>query len=67
MLIKFEEPDPRAGLTARLDSSLAQKFVDEGRASKVAEGAEVALDTAPPSEDAGSAPAPGKTVKKKRA
>ena len=35
MLIRFKKPDPRAGAEADLDSSLAQQFVDEGRAEWV--------------------------------
>ena len=35
MLIRFKKPDPRAGAEADLDSSLAQQFVDEGRAELV--------------------------------
>ena len=35
MLIRFKKPDPRAGAEAHLDSSLAQQFVDEGRAELV--------------------------------
>ena len=35
MLIRFEKPDPRAGMEADMDSSLGQRFVDEGRAEWV--------------------------------
>ena len=35
MLIRFKKPDPRAGMEADMDSSLAQQFVDEGRAEWV--------------------------------
>lgn len=35
MLIRFKKPDPRAGMEADMDSSLCQRFVDEGRAEFV--------------------------------
>lgn len=35
MLIRFKKPDPRAGMEADMDSSLGQRFVDEGRAELV--------------------------------
>ena len=35
MLIRFKKPDPRAGMEADMDSSLGQRFVDEGRAEWV--------------------------------
>lgn len=37
MLIKFKEPDPRAGATVRMDSSRGQYFVDTGAADAVSE------------------------------
>lgn len=37
MLIKFKEPDPRAGTTARMDSSRGQDFIDSGAADHVSE------------------------------
>lgn len=40
MLIKFKKPDPRAGMTARMDSSRGQQLIDAGSADVVAEGAE---------------------------
>ncbi|RXU44320.1 hypothetical protein, partial [Pseudomonas syringae] len=64
MLIKFKKPDPRAGLTVQLDSSLAQKFLDEGRATQVGEGAEAAPEPDPPANDTG-APAAKKTAAKR--
>ena len=39
MLIKFKKPDPRAGMTVRMDSILGQQFVDAGNADKVEENA----------------------------
>lgn len=39
MLIKFKKPDPRAGMTARMDSSRGQQLVDAGCAEVVHEGA----------------------------
>jgi hypothetical protein len=66
MLIKFKKPDPRAGLTVQLDSSLGQKFIDEGRATKVSEGADAAPEKDPPAGDPGAPPAK-KTAAKKTA
>lgn len=37
MLIKFKEPDPRAGNTVRMDSSRGQYFIDTGAADAVTE------------------------------
>lgn len=37
MLIKFKEPDPRAGATVRMDSSRGQYFIDTGAADAVSE------------------------------
>lgn len=37
MLIKFKKPDPRAGLTARMDSSRGQQLIDAGAADLVVE------------------------------
>ena len=37
MLIKFKSPDPRAGMTARMDSSRGQHFIDAGAAVEVKE------------------------------
>lgn len=37
MLIKFKKPDPRAGMTVRMDSSRGQQLVDDGAADKVSE------------------------------
>lgn len=37
MLIKFKKPDPRAGMTVRMDSSRGQQLVDGGAADKVSE------------------------------
>lgn len=38
MLIKFKKPDPRAGMTARMDSSRGQQLIDAGSADAVPEG-----------------------------
>lgn len=50
MLIKFKKPDPRDGMTARMDSSRGQHFVDAGLADRLNEdgtmhGAEKAAPT----------------------
>ncbi|WP_313319583.1 hypothetical protein [Stenotrophomonas sp.] len=37
MLIKFKEPDPRAGTTVRMDSCRGQYFIDIGSADAVSE------------------------------
>ncbi|WP_312914480.1 hypothetical protein [Stenotrophomonas sp.] len=37
MLIKFKDPDPRAGTTVRMDSSRGQHFIDTGAADAVSE------------------------------
>ncbi|WP_132862437.1 hypothetical protein [Stenotrophomonas sp. ATCM1_4] len=37
MLIKFKEPDPRAGTTVRMDSSRGQHFINTGAADAVSE------------------------------
>ncbi|HEL5572144.1 TPA: hypothetical protein UOK25_000880 [Stenotrophomonas maltophilia] len=37
MLIKFKEPDPRAGATVRMDSSRGQYFIDTGAADALSE------------------------------
>lgn len=38
MLIKFKKPDPRAGMTVRMDSRRGQEMVDAGAAVRVPEG-----------------------------
>ena len=45
MLIKFKKPDPRAGMTARMDSSRGQQLVDAGCAEVVPEGGVVVSAT----------------------
>lgn len=40
MLIKFKKPDPRAGITARMDSSRGQQLIDAGSADAVPESAD---------------------------
>jgi len=52
MLIKFKEPDPRAGMTARMDSSRGQFFIDNGNADRMPENDEAAQPAPAP------APAP---------
>lgn len=37
MLIKFKEPDPRAGMVARMDSSRGRQLIDAGAADQVSE------------------------------
>lgn len=37
MLIKFKSPDPRAGMTARMDSHRGQELVDAGSATQLKE------------------------------
>lgn len=58
MLIKFKAPDPRAGTTARMDSSRGQQLVDAGAADKVAEATagQAEATAAPPASPAKSAP-----------
>ncbi len=43
MLIKFKEPDPRAGATVRMDSSRGQYFIDTGAADAVSEQSQAEL------------------------
>jgi hypothetical protein len=50
MLIKFKEPDPRAGMTARMDSSRGQYFIDNGSADRVPENTEVAKAAPAPAQ-----------------
>ncbi|MCS3807808.1 hypothetical protein [Xanthomonas sp. 4461] len=64
MLIKFKSPDPRAGMTVQMDSSLAQRFIDEGRASKAAEGGDSAAEANAPASDAGTSTAKKSVAKK---
>lgn len=42
MLIKFKDGDPRAGMTARMDSSRGQALVDSGAAVAVKENGTLA-------------------------
>lgn len=37
MLIKFKEPDPRAGMVACMDSSRGRQLIDAGAADQVSE------------------------------
>lgn len=59
MLIKFKAPDPRAGTTARMDSSRGQQLVDSGAADQVDEA------TAGQSDGAAAVPAPSKLPAKR--
>lgn len=70
MLIEFMKPDPRAGTQARLDSNLAQQFIDAGSAVRVSEDASAAdapalPDTAP--AQTAVVPAAAKPVRASRA
>lgn len=56
MLIKYKKPDPRAGMQANLEKTLAQKAIDEGRADEVKQGA---------AEPKAEAKAPAKKATKK--
>lgn len=60
MLIKFKAPDPRAGTTARMDSSRGQQLVDAGAADQVDEATAGQADAA-----AASPPAPAKPAAKR--
>lgn len=59
MLIKFKAPDPRAGTTARMDSSRGQQLVDSGAADKVDE------TTSGQADAVASEPAPTKPAAKR--
>ncbi|MFS8372423.1 hypothetical protein JH314_08335 [Xanthomonas campestris] len=64
MLIKFKSSDPRAGMTVQMDSSLAQKFIDEGRASKASEGGDSAIEANAPASEAVASTAKKAVAKK---
>jgi len=72
MLIKFKAPDPRAGMSARMDSHRGQELVDAGAAVQVKDDGSdaevVAIAPAPTAAPAPtSAPAPAaKTTKAKK-
>lgn len=60
MLIKFKEPDPRAGSTVRMDSSRGQHFIDTGAADAVseqpvAEVPKLVVEDAPPATEVADA------------
>lgn len=58
MLIKFKEPDPRAGTVARMDSSRGQTFIDNGSAVKLKDdGTEVDAPAAAPAASTSAAAA----------
>jgi len=59
MLIKFKAPDPRAGTTARMDSSRGRQLVDAGAADPVDDSA-----SSPPDASA-AAPAPSRPAAKR--
>lgn len=56
MLIQFKKPDPRAGLTVRMDSSRGQQLIDAGAADRLAENGD-ALRAEPVAETAAPVPA----------
>ncbi len=55
MLIRFNENDPRAGTTARMDSRRGQELIDSGAAVQVAENAAAVTTAAPATSDARAA------------
>lgn len=55
MLIRFIDPDPRAGMTVRMDSRRGQELVDAGSAEPVPDTPVV---EPAPSKDATDAPKP---------
>ncbi|MDG2524642.1 hypothetical protein P6166_04625 [Stenotrophomonas sp. HITSZ_GD] len=59
MLIKFKNPDPRAGQTVRMDSSRGQYFIDTGSADLVKEGAVTDVQSPAPPVDG---PTPGEQL-----
>lgn len=68
MLIQFKKPDPRAGMTVRMDSSRGQQLIDAGAADRVAENGDAPraepepTDGAPvPADEVAAAPAPEPT------
>lgn len=75
MLIKFKKPDPRAGMTARMDSSRGQQLIDAQAADRVAENGEAPRDVPTPAEPppapadevaAASAPEPAKPSRSRK-
>ncbi|MDT0137718.1 hypothetical protein [Acidovorax sp. PRC11] len=48
MLIKFKKPDPRAGMTARMDSIRGQQLIDAGSADRLPENGEAPREVPPP-------------------
>ncbi|MFD2298394.1 hypothetical protein QRO11_12060 [Paracidovorax citrulli] len=59
MLIQFKEPDPRAGMTVRMDSSRGQQLIDAGAADRVAENGDAPRDNLRAELDAALAGLPG--------
>jgi hypothetical protein len=58
MLIKFKEPDPRAGMVACMDSSRGRQLIDAGAADQVSESVaqeQPAEAKQPKAADAGAA------------
>lgn len=67
MLIKFKEPDPRAGMVARMDSSRGRQLVDAGAADQLTEAG--ALPEQPEQKDevvSGGAEGKPKTARGKK-
>lgn len=73
MLIQFKEPDPRAGMKARMDSSRGQQLIDAGAADRVPENGDAPREApvattavpepAPEPTDAAPAAAPAKPTR----
>ena len=63
MRIKFQQPDPRAGTTAQMDSSRGQYFIDTGAAVQLREdGTELPAFGAVPQLPVSVKPSEGLTV-----
>ena len=58
MLIKFKAPDPRAGMTVRMDSHRGTHFVDTGAAVQLKEDGSESAPAPAPAEKTAPAPAP---------
>ena len=59
MLIQFKEPDPRAGMKARMDSIRGQQLIDAGAADRVAENGDAPRSNPRAELDAALASLPG--------
>lgn len=64
MLIKFQKPDPRAGMTVQMDSRRGQNFIDSG-AAVPAKGESVDPVVAKIAVETGDEPVVRKPVAKK--